>query len=230
MSDTGGWEPHVPHVARMYDYFLGGRDNYAVDREAAAHVLDLVPGIREDARANRAFLGRAVRALSDQGIGQFLDIGSGLPTCRSVHQVLPGRTTVYVDSDSQVVSHARTLLDDVPEALAVCGDLRKPADILGNPAVGEHLDLDRPVAVLLLAIAHYVADDPQPLIAELMAPLAPGSHLVLSHVTDGTTDPRPLFDGLDLLPPGVVTVPEWRPEDLVRPPTPHFLCGVARKP
>jgi hypothetical protein len=215
----------VPNVARMYDYFLGGHDNLPVDREAADHVLEIVPGIRAEAGANRAFLGRAVRFLVAGGVHQFLDIGSGLPTCQSVHQVAPGASTVYVDSDPQVVTHAATLLEAVPEALAVRGDLRKPADILADPAVHEHLDLDRPVAVVLVAIAHFVADDPGPIIAELMAPLAPGSHLVLSHATPG------LFAGLDVLPPGVVPLPAWRPgpgAETVTPP--HVLCGVARKP
>ena len=225
-----------PNVARMYDYLLGGTDNLPVDREAADRMLAVLPGVRVDARENRAFLGRAVRFLAGQGIRQFLDIGSGLPTRRSTHEVAAraaaGCRTVYVDNDPEVVSHAGALLRDVSGTRAVLGDLRRPQEILGNPGVRTLLDLDRPVAVLLLSIAHVAADDPRPVVAALMAPLPSGSHLVLSHVS---TDPRAesvaaLFDGLELVPPGVVTLPEWRPRPLAGARTPHFLCGVARKP
>ncbi len=232
----------------MYDYLLGGTDNFPVDREAADRALEILPGIRTGARENRAFLGRAVRFLAGHGIGQFLDIGSGLPTRGSVHEVAPGSRTVYVDNDPETVSHARALLPGTPGVHVLHGDLRAPKEILGHPGVQEHLDLDRPVAVLLLTIVHVASGDPRPVISDLMAPLAPGSHLVLSHMC-GDIQPaaaeiylstgRPsristFFDGLDLVPPGIVNLAEWRPDTpkAVRPPgaAPYILCGVARKP
>ncbi len=237
----------------MYDHLLGGTDNFAVDREAADRVLEILPGVRTGARENRAFLGRAVRFLVRQGVRQFIDIGAGLPTRRCVHEVAPDCRTVYVDNDPEVVSHARALLHDTPGARFLHGDLNAPKEILGHPGVQEHLDLDQPVAVLLLTVVHVVAD-PRPIISDLMASLAPGSHLVLSHMagshTSGGVQPavdeiyqgapaRPaqiagFFDGLELLPPGVVNLAEWRPESpqLVRAAgaAPYILCGVARKP
>jgi SAM-dependent methyltransferase len=233
----------------MYDHLLGGTDNFAVDREAADRVLEILPGVRTGARENRAFLGRAVRFLVRQGVRQFIDIGAGLPTRRCVHEVAPDCRTVYVDNDPEVVSHARALLHDTPGARFLHGDLNAPKEILGHPGVQEHLDLDQPVAVLLLTIVHVVAGDPRPVISDLMASLAPGSHLVLSHMA-GDVQPavdeiyqgapgRPsritgFFDGLELLPPGVVNLAEWRPDapEPVRVPgaAPYILCGVARKP
>ncbi len=229
----------------MYDHLLGGTDNAPVDREAADRALEILPGILTGARENRAFLGRAVRFLVRHGVRQFIDIGSGLPTRRAVHEVAaesaPGCRTVYVDHDPEVVSHARALLHDTPGVRFLHGDLRVPKEIIGHPGVQEHLDLDQPVAVLLLTVVHAVPGDPRPVVSDLMASLAPGSHLVLSHAAD---DARPagdepyriadFFDGLDLLPPGVVNLAEWRPDTPrpVRAPgaAPYILCGVARKP
>ncbi|NRQ33187.1 SAM-dependent methyltransferase [Nonomuraea sp. NN258] len=262
VTESGNFDPNIPNVARMYDYFLGGKDNFPADRAAAERVLTIVPEIPVGARENRAFLGRAVRFLAESGVRQFLDIGTGLPTQENVHQVVesvaPDARTVYVDNDPQVLTHARALLTNSTNVRIIEGDLRRPAEILRHPEVGGHLDLSRPVAVLLLAIVHFIEEDPRPIIAELLEPLAPGSWLVLSHVCiDIKPEAAPgveriyqgasagfvgrrsdeimsFFDALDVVPPGVVNLPEWRPElpELIPFPDapPYFLCGVARKP
>ncbi|MFC4588471.1 SAM-dependent methyltransferase [Sphaerisporangium corydalis] len=241
-SNGGVFDPSTPNAARMYDYFLGGKDNLPVDRAAAEQVLKLVPEIPVGIRENRAFLCRAVRFLAEQGVRQFLDIGAGLPTQRNVHQVAaeyaPGSRTVYVDNDPQVLTHARALLQDSPQVLVAEGDLRRPEEILHDHEVRAHLDFDRPIAVLLLAIVHFIpdAEDPRGIVARLRDGLAPGSHLALSHVA---VDERPqaapavervynrasaqfvarmsgeiapFFDGLDLAEPGMVNLHEWRPD------------------
>ncbi|WP_285776064.1 SAM-dependent methyltransferase [Microtetraspora sp. NBRC 13810] len=238
-----GIDPTVPSVARMYDYFLGGKDNFAADREAAVKMMSLVPNIREVARDNRGFLGRAVRMLAEAGVRQFLDIGTGLPTQDNVHQVArrvaPEARTVYVDNDPIVLVHGQALLAGTPGTAVVQGDVRDPKGILDHPEVLAHLDFDQPVAVLLVAILHFVPDDAEALniVAGLRERLAPGSHLVISHgytgEIGGSTDqqvralynttasgavvPRghdailEYFDGLDLLEPGLVPVDAWRP-------------------
>ncbi|MET8007069.1 SAM-dependent methyltransferase [Nonomuraea glycinis] len=250
MTEPGNLGHAQPNVARMYDHLLGGTDNFAIDREAAGRVLEILPGVRTGACENRAFLGRAVRFLVRQGVRQFIDIGAGLPTRQCVHEVAPDCRTVYVDNDPEVVSHARRLLHGIPGARFLHGDLNAPKEILGH--VQEHLDLDQPVAVLLLTIVHVIPGDPRPVISDLMASLAPGSHLVLSHMSGAPGGAQPavdeiyqggsarpnqitgFFDGLDLLPPGVVNLAEWRPDapEPVREPgaAPYILCGVARKP
>ncbi|MGV9301844.1 SAM-dependent methyltransferase [Nonomuraea sp. NPDC004354] len=257
MAEPVSFDPNIPNVARMYDYFLGGKDNFAADRAAAEKVLEIVPHIPVGARENRAFLGRAVRFLREQGITQFLDIGTGLPTQSNVHEIAgPGARVVYVDNDPQVLVHARALLEDTPQVRIVRGDLRAPAAVLADAAT--HLDFSRPVAVLLLAIVHFVKDDPAPIVATLTDALVPGGYLAISHVCHDlrpeaapevervyqgasaqftarhSTEVAALFDGLDLVEPGVVNLPEWRPDhpDLVpfKDVGPYFLCGVARKP
>ncbi|WP_214104915.1 SAM-dependent methyltransferase [Acrocarpospora catenulata] len=180
--DTG-----VPSVARMYDYYLGGNDNFAVDREAAEKIIALMPAAREAARANRAFLGRAVRFMVAHGVRQFLDIGAGLPTRENVHEVAldaaPDSRVVYVDNDPIVLLHARALLVDDQRATVVQADLREPAKIIDNPEVRAAIDFDRPVGLLLLAILHFVPGDREArsIMAALREPLAPGSMLALSH-------------------------------------------------
>ncbi|MEU0566409.1 SAM-dependent methyltransferase [Nonomuraea sp. NPDC005983] len=263
VTESGSFDPNIPNVARMYDYFLGGKDNFPADRAAGDQVLKIVPHIPVGARENRAFLGRAVRFLAANGIRQFLDIGAGLPTQQNVHQVAeraaPSARTVYVDNDPQVLAHARALLSDSPNVRVLQGDLRNPRAIIDHPELRGHLDLGRPVAVLLLAIVHFVRADPKPIVEELMASLAPGSYLVLSHVCSDiqpeavpgvekiyrgasagfTARPSSeiisLFDALELVEPGVVNLPEWRTDLVDFAPTfagarPYFLCGVARKP
>ncbi len=231
----------VPSAARMYDYYLGGAHNFAADRELAEKALEAVPEGRDLARANRAFLQRAVRHLTRAGIRQFLDIGSGIPTVGNVHEVAqriaPDSRVLYVDIDPVAVSHGRALLSGEPNADAIRGDLRQPAQILADPRLREMIDLDQPVAVLLLAVLHFVsdADRPDAIIAELREAVAPGSYLVVSHGTDDgrsteelehvyrrTVTPlamrdragvRALFTGFELLEPGVVWAPEWHPDD-----------------
>jgi SAM-dependent methyltransferase len=244
LGGMGSWVPAGvdetrPNAARMYDYFLGGAHNFAVDRELAERLLAVAPEIGDIAQANRRFLHRAVRALVDAGIRQFLDIGSGIPSVGNVHEVARRRAadcrTVYVDIEPVAVAHATTMLTGDDHAAAVLGDLRDPAGILGSPTVRRLLDLDRPVAVLMVSMLHFIGDDEHParLIGEYRRAVAPGSYLALSHVTAnehtdqvralyGST-PTPLhtrtraevtalLDGFDLVDPGVVYLPQWRPD------------------
>jgi S-adenosyl methyltransferase len=237
------YDPGKPHVARMYNYFLGGKDNRAVDRDAAGLVLAQVPEARDIAKANRAFMARAVRYLAaGPGITQFLDIGTGIPAAPNVHEIAqgitPGSRVVYADNDPIVLAHARALLPSTPEGATayIDADLRDPAEIIRE--AGETLDFREPVALLLVAVLHFIpdADDPGGITAALLEALAPGSYLVLSHGTadfhepavthtaasayDGATGPlvlRPraevgeFFGGLTLEPPGLVQAPLWRP-------------------
>jgi len=249
----------------MYDYFIGGKNHFAADRETALKVLRHSPSIRVAARENRAFLGRAVRYLAaEAGIRQFLDIGTGLPTANNVHEVAqesaPSARVVYVDNDPLVLAHARALLTSSPEGRTayIHADLRDPDAILSSPVVREVLDFSQPVALMLVAILHFVPDefDPAKILATLTAALPPGSYVAASHlVTDHTPDSAgqatmreagiPMqrresrefaalaFSGLELVPPGVALVSEWRPEAAGPRPTPAEVgCygGVARKP
>ncbi|GAA2624306.1 SAM-dependent methyltransferase [Paractinoplanes durhamensis] len=195
---TGGqWEGDVdtskPSTARMYDYFLGGSHHFAADRAAAEQVLGVIPNIREIARANRAFLHRAVRYMLDRGITQFLDVGSGIPTVGNVHDLVgeyrgDGRV-VYVDIDPVAVTHSVNLLRDNPNAAAAHGDLLVPDAILGHDDVRELLDFRRPVGLLLVSMLHFLPDEVYPAVARLRAALAPGSYLALSHVATEAADP-----------------------------------------
>jgi hypothetical protein len=189
MSHDGG--SRRPDAGRIYNYLLGGKDNYADDRKAADQLLALVPDARAAARANRRFVGRAVRFLAaEAGIGQFIDIGAGLPAAGNVHQVAreqdPLARVVYVDNDPVVVSHARALLCTGPGMCAVEGDLRDPPGILGHPDVQAVIDLGAPVAIVLGAVLHFIPDEDSPykLVDLLMAAVVPGSYLVISHATD----------------------------------------------
>jgi SAM-dependent methyltransferase len=256
-----------PHPARIYDYGIGGKNHFAADREVADRVLASWPAIRTGARENRAFLGRAVRYLvAEAGIRQFLDIGTGLPTTENVHEVAqslaPTARIVYVDNDPLVLAHARALLTSAPEGRTayIQADLRSPEKILASPVVREVLDFSQPVALMLVAILHFIQDEDRPakIIKTLIDALPPGSHLVSSHVTkehdptgpavgertyresgmsaqmrDSDTFAELAFSGLDLVPPGVVLVSEWRPEDAGPRPSAaevSFYGGVARKP
>ncbi|WP_434741060.1 SAM-dependent methyltransferase [Micromonospora sp. SH-82] len=233
-----------PSVARMYDYYLGGSHNFAADREAARAVLAAVPDAPLMAQANRAFLRRAVQFLIDAGVRQFLDIGSGIPTVGNVHEIAQGAApdsrVVYVDVDPIAVAHSREILADNDRATVIREDLRRPERILTHPQVTELIDFSRPVAVLIVAVLHFVPDSDRPaeILRTLRTALAPGSHLVLSQVSDDADDESPqqheaervyqltdnplvvrtraelaaLFDGFDLVEPGVVWVPQWHPE------------------
>jgi S-adenosyl methyltransferase len=267
-QDAGpGIDTFRAHTARVYDYFIGGKNHFAADREAAKKVLAANPTAVTGPRQNRAFLGRAVNYLAaEAGIRQFLDIGTGLPTTSNVHEVaqavLPSARVVYVDNDPLVLAHARALLTSDPEGRTayIDADLRKPEDILLHPATREVLDFSRPIALMLVAILHFIGDDEHPaeIVATLVDALPPGSYVVASHFTaehspEGSAagtrayrgaglhvQPRDseefaeiAFPGLDLVPPGVVVVSEWRPEGLGPRPTPaEVACygGVARKP
>jgi SAM-dependent methyltransferase len=251
----------VPHPARVYGYWLGGKDHYRADREAAEQVMRCRPQVAAGARANRAFLARAVRYLAGEcGVRQFLDIGTGLPAPASTHQVAqavaPGSRVVYADNDPLVLVHARALLTSGPAGSCdyVEADVRDAAAVLAGAA--RTLDLARPVAVLLLAVLHFLPGDPAAVVAALARPLAPGSFVVISHLTADFAPgpvaagvqaytslvPTPLvprshaqvsalFGGLPLVPPGVVPITEWRPASVS--PLPYvadLYAGAARKP
>ena len=185
----GRMDPTVPTVARMYDYFLGGKDNFPADREAAEKVLELSKqggaNVREAARANRDFLVRAVETVARAGVRQFLDIGTGLPTQDNVHQVahriIPDAKVVYSDNDPIVLVHARALLADNPETVIIDGDAHDPKGLLA--AAAHHLDFSQPVAVLVVALFHYFDSDDEvaDIVQALREPLVPGSHLIISH-------------------------------------------------
>lgn len=273
-ADAG--EPQVdlqldrPHPARVYDYLLGGKDNFAADRAAAQAGLEANPNSRIPPRENRAFLRRVVRYLArDAGISQFLDIGTGIPTSPNVHEIaqdaVPAARVVYVDNDPIVLAHARALLTSGPvgKTAYIDADVRNIDRILSSADLRQTLDMSQPVGLLLIAVMHFIADedDPWDLAARLLAELPAGSYLALSHLT-GDFDPaawegvaavyrrsgvtmqvRPLaaverfFTGLDLLDPGVVSLPRWRPDsnDLGQPGQPSDAAvsvygGLGRKP
>lgn len=193
MSGSGqapiGVDVTVPNVARMYDYYLGGKDNFAADRAAAERTLAVVPGLRRGILENRRFLRRVVRYLAaEAGVSQFLDIGVGLPTQGAVHEVAreanPAARTVYVDNDPVVVSHGQALLTLAHQSVMVNADLRDPAALLALPQVRAHLDFTRPVAVLLFAVLHFVSgdDDPAAIVAVVRDAIPAGSYLAISHI------------------------------------------------
>ncbi|HEY3952295.1 MAG TPA: SAM-dependent methyltransferase [Streptosporangiaceae bacterium] len=252
-----------PHWARVYDYWLGGKDNFAADREAAQQVIEAMPGIIPGVRAQRAFLRRAVRYLAaEAGIRQFLDIGTGLPAAGNTHEVAqriaPESRIVYVDSDPMVLAHARALLTSSKQGACAYmhADLREAKDILAEAE--RTLDFSQPVAVVLLGVMQFIpdADHPAGLVETLKTAVSPGSHLVLGQpasdvdpvrMADAVTrltklTPEPVtmrtraeilgfFDDLEMVGPGLVQLPAWRPDPAAPPvkgPVP-FWCGVGRK-
>jgi hypothetical protein len=195
-----------PHPARMYDYFLGGKTNFAADRQAADAVLEIVPTTRTTARENRAFVGRAVRYLVEEaGVRQFLDIGTGLPTEDNVHDVAqassPEARVVYVDNDPLVLAHARALLTSAPAGRTayIQADLRDPATLLQDPALRAVLDFSQPVALILAAVLHFLPDDTKPgaVMSTLLDALPSGSYLVASHITGEHLPPKEATEGAD---------------------------------
>ncbi len=254
-----------PNVARMYDYWLGGYHNFAVDRAAAEAVIAAHPDVRLMARVNRAFVRRVVAVLLARGVDQFLDIGSGLPTQGNVHELVaqatPAARVVYVDHDPVVVAHSQTLLAGTTTAAAIQADARDPAAILDHPDTRRLLDFTRPVAVLLCAVLHFLPDaEADGLVRALRTTMAPSSYLALSH---GVNDPLPtdvvedlsvlyarssapvsgrtraqierFVAGLDLVPPGIVYLPQWQPSGpddifLDEPARSAYLGGVGRQP
>ncbi|MFW6695075.1 SAM-dependent methyltransferase [Streptomyces sp. MAR4 CNX-425] len=243
--------PHIPHPARIYDYLLGGKDHYEADRAAAEETIRRAPQVRESARANRAWMRRAARYLVGRGVRQFLDIGTGIPTSPNLHEVAqrisPDCRVVYADNDPVVLAHARALLRGSREGRTayIEADVRRPDEILRAPELWRTLDRDRPVALMLSAILHFVRDeeDPAGLVATLRDALPPGSYLALSHTTNDIQPeraadaaavygerraaalmvPRPrhrvesFFAGFDVVDPGVVQLPHWHPDGPVRP-------------
>lgn len=248
-----------PHPARIYDYLLGGKDNYEVDRKAGEELVAAAPEARIGLRANRAFLQRAVRHVVGNGIRQILDLGTGLPTAPNVHQTAhetaPDTRVVYVDNDPIVRAHADALLSSSGETSIVLADVRDVAAILDHPEVRRVIDFDEPVAVFLVAVLHFLtdADRPRQIVATLRDAMPPGSYLVLSHATGDFADRKdaqavynkataglnlrpyaeiePFFAGLSLIEPGLVQVPFWRPD--MQPPASHreigIYAGVGRK-
>lgn len=244
------WAPQgidisVPSVSRIYDYYLGGSHNFEVDREAARKAMEHLPGLPKIMQANRAFMRRAVRYAAAEGVTQFLDIGSGIPTFGSVHEVArsvaPDSRVVYVDHDPVAVAHSEAVLAGDRRSAVIPADLRKPQEILAAPALRNLLDLDRPVALLLVAVLHFLDDkeEPQAAVAELLSALAPGSLLILTHaayegiprsreeagnavdvyrdirnplIMRGPEQIAAFFTGCELVEPGLVQMPEWRPD------------------
>ncbi|MEV1002619.1 SAM-dependent methyltransferase [Nonomuraea sp. NPDC050202] len=199
-----GIDPSTANVARMYDYFLGGKDNYQIDRDTAERTLKKIPELRDTARANRNFLGRAVTALAEEGIDQFLDFGSGLPTQSNVHeiaqQVNPDVSVVYVDMDVQVACHGRALLASDHRTSMVQADIRDMRWILAMPEVTALIDFDRPVAMLMVAVLHFLPDDDQvaAIVDTAREHMADGSRLVLSHGSDQDLPPGLVSEGLKI--------------------------------
>ncbi|MBA6435826.1 MULTISPECIES: SAM-dependent methyltransferase [Streptomyces] len=257
-----------PHPARMYDFYLNGKDHYEVDAEAAGRVLEVYPTVRLNATVNRAFIHRATRWLSrEAGVRQFLDIGTGIPTEPNLHQVAqsvaPEARVVYTDYDPIVLAYAQALLVGTPEGRTayVQSDVRDPQRIMSAPELHETLDLDQPVAISVNALFHFIPDEDKPyeIIRELMAPLVPGSYLMLTHsthdfseetwrnvirvykesgisfTTRSQSEVGAFFDGLELIDPGVSEPHHWNPDPEDRPESIrsadiNMWAGVARKP
>lgn len=258
----------LPNAARMYDYFLGGFHNFEVDRQAAEQILKLQPLTSTIARGNRAFVRRAVRFCCDEGVDQFLDIGSGIPTVGNVHEIAhhcnPDAHVVYVDIDPVAVEHSLALLQDNDRATAIRADVRETETILEHPDVRALIDFGRPVGLLMTGMLYFIVDDEEACrcVATMCDALASGSYLALSHTSrEGKSAPvgkhkqisdmyerarSPLrsrthaeimgfFEGLEMIEPGLVWVPQWRPESeddllLDRPTESGGYAGVGRKP
>lgn len=250
-----------PSVARVYDAILGGKDNFAVDRAVAAEAMRATGDGGKGARLNRAALGRAVRFMAEHGVTQFLDLGSGLPTAQNTHQIAqavnPAAKVVYVDNDPSVYIHGEALLADDKSTRVVLGDVREPDALLAAPEITSLLDLTEPVGLILNAVIHHVLDEERPhqIVAAYKRALAPGSYMQLTHFTDESAEAKAneavlkqalgrgqartrqeitrFFDGLEIVPPGIVFLPEWRPDEPVTLPLDPggtlMLVGVGRK-
>ncbi|MGH3201997.1 MAG: SAM-dependent methyltransferase [Streptosporangiaceae bacterium] len=246
MTDDGNWRttfrPDIPSAARVYDYLLGGKDNYPADRAVAESMIAQLPNVQLAVQWNRAFLRRVVRYLiNEAGIRQIVDIGAGLPTVGNTHEIAressPEARVVYVDHDPVVLAHARSMLHNVPNTAIIEQDLVEPDEILGDPVLRSLIDFREPTAFLFLSILHFVSDesDPAGLIAALLDPFPGGSHVAISHATPDTVpevnDVERVFDeateqahvrsrsavlnlvsGLELIEPGLAWPPEWRPD------------------
>ncbi|WP_055527993.1 SAM-dependent methyltransferase [Streptomyces alboniger] len=242
MTDPSYIDTSKPHPARMYDWFLGGKDNYPVDEEMGRQLVAMDGRVLTTARANRAFMQRATRWLTEQGVRQFLDIGTGIPTEPNLHQIAqgiaPDARVVYCDNDPIVLAHAEALLRSTPQGATeyIQADFREPEKILEGAA--RVLDLDRPVALSLVALLHFIADEDgaYDLVDRLMRALPPGSYLMLSHGTGEFTpetaqraaelyeargmtlalrtraEVERFFDGYEMVAPGVAVIDHWKPE------------------
>jgi hypothetical protein len=264
MATNADWVPQgmnieVPSAARIYDYLLGGAHNFEVDRAVAKKIVELLPDARQVARSNREFLVRAVRHLAGQGITQFLDLGSGIPTAGNVHEVAqvvnPLARVVYVDHDPVAVAHSELILAGNERATIVDGDMTDPDEVLAAPAVHRLIDFSRPVGVLLVAVLHFVPEDKDPagIVRRYVDALPNGSYVALSHLTAdqypaemagvieamrGSRDPMyfrayaevaSFFDGLELIEPGVVSAPLWHAEPGDDTGQRGVYAGVGRK-
>jgi hypothetical protein len=260
-DDDSSWIPpeidlERPSPARMYDFALGGKDNFDVDRAAVAQVAQVIPEFREVALANRGFLIRAVDTMARLGIDQFIDVGTGIPTSPNVHEVAqqihPDARVVYVDNDPIVMAHNRALRSRRPGVLTLLCDLRQPASVMDDPGVRKHLDFDRPIGLLFVAVLHFVRRDlGVEVVNQFRRALPAGSYLAISTAcADGTApgvitrleqvyakSPAPmvlrtrdqveqLFEGVDLLAPGLVDVTQWRDDQAPLPI--RILSGVGK--
>lgn len=260
-QDADDWVPPAidlskPSVARAYDYALGGKDNFAVDRAAAERLAERLPNFRRSAQANRAFLVRAVRLMAEQGVRQFIDLGSGIPTSPNVHEVARGldqrATVLYVDNDPIVIAHCRALAADSPGILSLLHDVRQPKALLDHPLVRRLIDFDQPVGLLVVALMHFIQHDVAPEMMMLYGrELAPGSFLALSALSSEGMDPEALrvleavypttspvvirsaaqvealFEGFTLVEPGLVDAANWRHDGEAE--QPRILAAVGRK-
>lgn len=249
-----GVDPSVPNVARMYDFYLGGKDNFASDRAAAEQILRLFPNTKEGALANRAFLRRAVRHVVDSGVNQIVDLGAGLPTRGNTHEIAPDARVVYVDYDAVVCAHGRAILGGEKVEI-LQADVRDTDALIER--LGKLVDFERPVAFLMLALLHFIPDDEAyRVVAALREASVAGSHLVVSHAVDAAPDTSPealqiyrqataalnlrtpeeitrFFDGYELLEPGLTFPQDWRPDEELWPGSniaDFGYVGVGRKP
>ncbi|NOK62496.1 MAG: hypothetical protein GFH27_549293n230 [Chloroflexi bacterium AL-W] len=231
-----------PNAARMYDYFLGGSHNFIVDRKAADQVLNIYPDTALIARVNRAFLQRTIRYLLQQGIDQFLDIGSGIPTAGNVHEIVhatkPEAHVVYIDNDPIAIAQSKQILANTPHADIIAADARQPEAILAHSTTTKLLDFQQPMAVLLVSLLHFIADDTEirKIVSAIRNAVVSGSYLVISHITKeniseevakqgeqiykNSSTPiiyrthaeiKAFFDGFELIEPGIVVPPQWHP-------------------
>ena len=268
MPEKPGWVPpgvdtKRANVARVYDYLLGGNHHFLADQDLGRSLAAVDPNVRALARANRDFLGRTVRFLVGAGIGQFLDIGSGIPTQGNVHEAAqaadPHARVVYADIDSVAVAHSQAILAGNQNAAVIEADLREPGTILAHPVARQLIDFGQPAGLLLVSVLPFLAEDPWRVVAALRDALAPGSYLAICHATSegrpavtramdkvyrgsvpagGTIRSRAdilrFFDGFELVEPGLVNVPLWRPGSPAEVPADPdrfwILAGVGRKP
>jgi S-adenosyl methyltransferase len=251
-----------PNAARVYDFLLGGMANFATDREFARRLIEIAPDAPKLARGNRAFLRRAVTYCLDNGIRQFLDIGSGIPTAGNVHEIAqriePSARVVYVDAEPVAVAHTELMLEGNDNADVVHGNLLEPDHLLGSAAARRLLNLDEPIAVLMVSVLHFLDDDagPYAAVSRYVDAMAPGSYLVISHIAAEDTDEQSrarnlyqkdavpilgrtreqlaeFFTGLELIEPGIVWAPEWHPEEsdiITDPQRSRGFAAVGRKP